>query len=335
MASTNQTEPVDFLRQVSSFIDDLLTVDLNLPDEPGALADATNAAPRTVATLDRAKQLLIEIDNHYEPLWSGGESDDDFNEVDVKPEQEICDFVFFCLNEIRPCRKRLVRAIQSKNPAKVIATSGEAYRRLNTALIPLENALARAEGREAPARMEWDLEISLQVRKLYADLRQELQIVPDADDAQIRESLISFVLRFDDMKGRDDYRFLRFDDRIHLDSLLKGTREWLREGPDGDSQTGRNVWQELVNLVELMRQISIRTELRTYDLQLIRRACRELFEVEPKPASMSPYLQEELTNLLGLDDELDWLIRNATAHPPKFWEHCLRRLLEKIDPASG
>ncbi len=334
MVSSDPTKLVDFLHLVSGFVDELLTVDLNLPDEPEALADATTAAPRTIAMLDRAKQLLIEIDNHYEPQWSANASDEDIAESDITPEQEICDLVFLCLNEIRPCRKRLVRAIQSGNQAKIIATSGEAYRRLNTALIPLENALARADGRIPPTRMEWDLEISLQVRRLYADLRKELQTVPDATDAQIRESLISFVLRFDDMKERDDYRFLRFDDRVHLDSLLKGTRAWLREGQEGDAKTGRRIWQELVNLVELMRQISIRTELRTYDRQLIRRACRELFDVEPRPEVMSPHLEEELVNLLGLDDELDWLIRNATAHPPKFWEHCLRRLLDKIDPTA-
>lgn len=320
-------EPEDksqLLRSVIELVDELLSVDLNLDDEPGALAIAAMGAPATVELMNRAETLLSEVVDHY--CEDDDDHDHDHDHHDDGPTATICTLVHLCKGEIRPCRQRLQAAMTGDNPVKVVAVAGEAVRRLCGALHPLEVAIARAEGREPPTRVWWDLEISLEVRKIYSDLRRELNLSPNPDEERVRQGLIDFTLRFESLKERDIYRFLRYDDRIQLGTLLRRCKVWLRQGEGADHGVGLALWKELANLVEIMRQVSNRVELREFDRQVLDRACDALFDNQPQPHAIPPRLLEDLANLEGLDSELDWLLANATDHPPKFWEHCLRRL---------
>jgi hypothetical protein len=321
------------LRRLVALVDELLSIDLNLDDQPGALASAAMRAPATLTLVDRADVILGEVLARYgdgsEPSDDGADHDADYHGAEVSPTAAICNLASVCRAEIRPCRHRLEAALAGDNPVKVVAVAGEAVRRLCGALHPLETAVARVEGREPPTRVWWDLEISLEVRRIYADLRSQLNLEPAPDGERIRQGLVDFTLRFDDLKEREIYRFLRYDDRVHLGALLRRTRVWLRQGDQGDPDTGLALWKELTNLIEIMRQVSNRAELREFDRQVLDRACTELFDRQPRPPAIPLRLRDELADLVGLDSELDWLLANAVDHPPKFWEHCLRRLARR------
>ncbi len=331
MAETSAS--LQLLHRLVALVDELLSVDLNLDDEPGALASAAMHAPATLTLLDQADTVLGEVVARYgdgaEPDDDGSDHDTDQPGPNASPAAAICNLVHVCRVEIRPCRQRLEAAIAGDNPVKVVAVAGEAVRRLCGALHPLETAVARVEGREPPTRVWWDLEISLEVRRIYADLRSQLNLEPSADGERIRQGLVDFTLRFDDLKEREIYRFLRFDDRVHLGALLRRTRVWLRQGDAGDPAIGLALWQELTNLIEIMRQVSNRAELREFDRQVLDRACTELYDRQPWPPAIPTRQRDELADLVGLDSELDWLLANAVDHPPKFWEHCLRRLARR------
>jgi hypothetical protein len=306
---------------IATRIHDLLgevdSADIRVPEDSALISLAADLVPTVHKLLEDGIQLMRDIEEAYGTvgLEEDLEEDDPFSLKgigflisSVFASRDLTDLAFFAHTELRECLDVLgVTAKRQNLDLESVASYCEAgTRRLRKALISVESAIYEFEQREAPIRKWFDVEVSLQIRKLYWNLRRETMERP-GDDKRLTERLRSVVYRLVAFRELSVYPLLRIDDRIQLRALLKRILEWLNNATRND-EDGLRLWQDLVGFAEILVQISQRQELQEHDRALVAQSLRRLFRQQPPPQSVPDEMLDELESLLGVDEDIDRLI---------------------------
>ena len=316
----------ELLKQVDS-------ADVRVPEDSALISIAVDLVPVVIKQLRQGLEILDEIENLYGPnrIDEAPPEDDPFSLKGIGflissefAARDLTDLSFFARTELRGCLDLLVATSQRESvDLETIASNCEAgTRRLRKALVSVESAMYEFEHREPPRRKWFDVEVSLQIRELYWNLRRETLGRP-AEEKHMAERLRSVVYRLVAFRELSVYPFLRIDDRIQLRHLLKRILEWLNSR-ERDEQEGKRLWQDLVSFAGILVQISQRQELQDHDRELVSRALLTLFRGTPPPSAVPQELLDEFDKLLGVDDKLDQLILGRVADPTAWREPLLR-----------
>ncbi|HXT19525.1 MAG TPA: hypothetical protein VN923_02135 [Thermoanaerobaculia bacterium] len=206
-------------------------------------------------------------------------------------------------------------------------------------LISVESALHDFEGLQPPMRVWSDLEVSLETRRLYADIRREVLRPPPPNDATLADRLASLHDRFNRLRELAVYPLLRFDDRVAMRELRRRISTWIVEETP-DLIAGARLWEDLVGFAQLLEAVSHRQELRQHDRVVLRRAYHQLFGRAAHERTVSADLLHQLRALDGLDDDLDALLARGDQHDLPRWRETMARLLRRLSahietPAGG
>ncbi len=321
----------DLTRRFDQLIRQVESVDVRVPEDSALISLATDLVPKVTRQLRDGIALLTDVETLYAPTGSGAAEAESLTQIGLQISAEfatrdLCDVAFFARTELRTALEHLVTAATRDPGPMVLASSCEAgLRRVRKALVSVESAVFEFEGMPPPERQWFDVEVSLQIRKLYWNLRRETGGGTDAGDDSLEPRLRAVLYRIVAFRELSVYPFLRVDDRVHLRRLLKRILEWLN-GETRDPLVARRLWQDLSGFAEILVQVSHRQELRDHDLALITRTQRTLFPRGSVVAEAPERLLDELQSVLGLDTELDRLILRRDPQDVEVWRQPLRRL---------
>ncbi|MEM9554736.1 MAG: hypothetical protein AAGC60_10790 [Acidobacteriota bacterium] len=309
----------ELARRFDTLITRLERVDIRVPEDSALIGIASDLVPTVTHLLRRGIELLDDVELRYQGGSTEVAKSDDADTLQhiglmISTElaaRDLSDVAYFARAELRAAHERLVdtetRYGNRIEGQLVLASSCESsLHALRKALVSVESALYEFEETQAPKRQWFDVEISLQIRKLYWNLRRETQRAdshPDDLEQQLRRVLYRIVA----FRELSVYPFLRFDDRVYLRQLLKRILDWLNS-ERRDQQTGSQIWQDLSSFTELLVQVSHRQELRDHDRELLGRAAHRIEHFPGR--QLPPELLREMRALLGLDEALDELIES-------------------------
>jgi hypothetical protein len=306
----------ELLAAASKLVDQVTAIDFCVPDDTGSLAIAATLMPQVIDLVGQAAGFLDEVQDFY---------DQDLGSVDEQLEkiasldsigaqistaiavQEIRDLAFVSSVQIRGCQPRLEAAVRSNNLVNMVASCDEAVSRLRKGLTPIEVGISEYEGVSPPQRQWTDMSLLLEARRLYGQLRRELQDLGDPEDFELEPRFVGLHERLAEIRASELYIHLRISDRVQIRALQKRISLWLRE-ESRDFRKGQIIWTELITFVNLLAQISHRQELREHDLGVISRTYRTLYADARPPTIIPNEVMEDLHTLEGLDDALDKLI---------------------------
>lgn len=336
----------DLAARFDRLIEQVESADVRVPEDSALISLASDLVPKVTRLLRRGIELLVEIEERYlaEPGPSGGDASgaaDSFETLDplaslssigaqISAEFAVRDLnnvAFFARTDLRSALDGLIASATQNRDQLTLASNCEAgLRRLRKALVSVESALHEFESREPPVRHWFDLEVSLQIRRLYWNLRRETGAGPEEErkERPIEARLRSILYRVLAFRELSIYPFLRVDDRVHLRRLLKRILDWLN-GDEQDPQVARRLWQDLAGFAELLVQVSHRQELQDHDRRLLHRAYHALFPGGVAVEKIPGRLLGDMQSLLGLSPELDELLEARTADV-ELWRAPIERL---------
>ena len=325
-----------FARRFAVLIRQVESVDVRVPEDSALIGLAADLVPKVTRQLREGVELLGDVEQFYDPSSQSPPARSP--EMDsllhigqmISAEfaaRDLSDLVFFARTELRAALDRMLESATRDATQLTLASNCEySLRCLRKALVSVESSLYEFEGQRAPARQWFDVELSLQIRKLYWNLRRETELAGRGGQS-LEEKLRKVLYRVVAFRELSVYPFLRVDDRVHLRHLLKRILDWLN-GSDRDPTEGRRIWEDLSGFAEILVQVSHRQELQDHDRDLLDRIHRLLFRRHDL-TKMPPAIWNQLDNLLGLDEELDELIstRQDALDP---WRVPLERVLDRL-----
>lgn len=338
----------DLVSKFDALITKIDSADVRVPEDSALISLAADLVPGLTLLLREGIDLLQIVERYYDP----GNLDDDGSEDSLESLlgigqqissefaiRDLNDVAFFARNELSQCHDRLMEtATQKRHGEMALASHCEAsIRRLRKALVSVESTMFEFENQQAPRRRWYDVEVSLQIRKLYWNLRNETRGLDP--NKPLEDRLRAVLYRIVAFRELSVYPLLRIDDRVNLRHLLSRILEWL----NGDARSpaeGSRIWSDLEAFAGILVQVSHRQELRDHDLALITRTQQALFPYDGRKAVEIPsVLMAELEGLLGLDDTLDHLILAANRRQIESWRQPLARLQgslsQRTEPAGA
>ena len=330
-----------FGARLNELISQVESADVRVPEDSALISLATDLVPKVTHLLREGIDLLIDVEGFYGPERSGtvDEKTDSLSQIGLQisaefANRDLIDMAFFARCDLKNCLEVLVAAATHRQNQMTLASNCEAgLRRLRKALISVESAVFEYEGRKPPERQWFDVEVSLQIRKLYWNLRRETGVQDEAEDKPLEVRLRAVLYRILAFRELSVYPFLRVDDRVNMRRLLKRILDWLNSD-ERDEIVARRLWQDLSNFAAILVQVSHRQELQDHDLKLVNRAYRTLFPFGARKRAALEDLLAELQSLLGLDDELDRLILDRPIQPVEAWRKPLKRLQAQLSRAG-
>ncbi len=313
------------------------SADVRVPEDSALISLATDLVPKVTHLLRDGVQLLVDTEAFYQPTSGPASNDplDSLSQIGLQISTEFAardlnDMVFFARSDLRSSLEGLIASATNRHDQMTLASNCEGgLRRLRKALISVESSIFEFEGKKAPERHWFDVEVSLQIRKLYWNLRRETSNQDGAVDRSLEARLRRVLYRILAFRELSVYPFLRVDDRVNMRQLMKRILDWLNSN-ERDPAVARRLWQDLSNFAEVLVQVSHRQELQDHDLRLIARTYRTLFPFGTKRKAVPDDLIVELQSVLGLDDELDRLITKRVVSPVSAWRRPLKRLQEQL-----
>jgi hypothetical protein len=326
--------------RVGGILDRAKSLDFTLgPGEEGQIK------PRTMTLLELLHQAcaaLTEVQRTFEDEVFLAEvetasEDDSLLEIGAlistqMAAQELGDLAFVARGDLRATISDLESSLAGADPWLVAAAADRSLRRLRKGLISVESSLYEFDGSSAPRREWYDLETSLEVRRLYGDLRRGVLRLGQSAGAVLENDLHAFARRLVGLHRESIYPLLRIDDRREIQRLAQRILNPDARRTPLDSQ---RLWQDVVGFVELLAQVSHREELRAYDHALLSQAHQELSEGQGDRDFLSSETLQALKTLRGLDDELDDLLQAGRRATESRWRACLERLLPAGRSAGG
>lgn len=331
----------EITREIEDLLGQVDSADVRVPEDSALIAIAVDLVPVVDTQLRRGLDLLTKIEALYGPeriaaLVPEEDEPDSLKGIGFLISSEfaardLTDLAFFARSELKGCLELLMATSQRQTmDLETVASNCEAgTRRLRKALVSVESAMYEFEQLEAPQRKWFDVDVSLQIRKLYWNLWRETLGRPAEEMEHMAERLRSVVYRLVAFRELSVYPFLRIDDRIQLRSLLKRILEWLNSAKR-DEQDGQRLWQDLVGFAGILVQVSQRQELQDHDRAVVARIYWDLYRQNPAPAEVSSELLDTLDKLLGLDNTLDRLILGRVKDPA-VWRDPLVRVQERLN----
>jgi hypothetical protein len=330
------------LDRIGAFIQELQGVQFQVPEDDAAVARSALFAPRLAQEIEQAVALLQAAQEHYERFGTIAdeqvadvESLDDIGRM-ISSEiagQEVADLLFIARTELKGTLQDLIASIDQEDFLRVASSCDSGLRTLKRTLISVESAIYEFEGMDPPMRQWSDLEISLQTRKMYSDVRRYILRSPKLSDQKLPDHLAGVHDRLDRLRDLEIYPLLRFDDRVTMRELRRRIGSWVIQEPH-DLLAGRRLWGDLTGFAELLKEVNHRQELRQHDRALLRRAYHQLFGRASHPAEMPEDMLYQLDALYGLDDELDELLERRDRSDLVHWRQVLTRLLHRLSSTA-
>ncbi len=322
-----------FAERLTTTIAQVEGADVRVPEDSALISLAADLVPKVTHLLRVGIDILVDIEAFYGPAdgESVREDPDSLSQIGLQISAEFAardlnDMAFFARSDLKSSLELLISSATHKHNQMTLASNCEGgLRRLRKALISVESAIYEFEGETPPERHWFDVEVSLQIRRLYWNLRRETAGHSQAEEKPIEVRLRTVLYRILAFRELSVYPFLRVDDRVNLRRLLKRILDWLNSD-ERDVPVARRLWQDLSSFAEILVQVSHRQELRDHDLRLIARAYHTLFPFGAKRRNVPEDLMAELQTLLGLDDDLDQLIVGGADRPVEEWRKPLKRL---------
>lgn len=330
-----------YLSQFDDLIRRLDAVDVRIPEDSALIGMANDLVPMVTNVLRQAMALMVSVEKAFKQARSTGVRKDGPPEDESlraiaaliateTAERELVDLSYFAQIELQQAIDALQRALAYRDPVLVASACESSLRRARHSLVSLESTIHEYEEIEPPARHFVDLEMSLQIRRLYRNLREDI-LARRRGDASVPETLLRRVLyRLIAFRELRIYPFLRVDDRVNLRELLRRIVEWLNTDVRDPSEAGR-LWESLLDFAQVLAQVSYRQELREHDLRLVARARELLFPGGVASPRVPEALAAELHALLGLDDALDRLVLEPDAAPVEAWREPLERQARRLE----
>jgi hypothetical protein len=153
-----------------------------------------------------------------------------------------------------------------------------------------------------------ELKSSLEWRRACARFRRDLHTAQITAGSSVAELLRSAAAGLARLTGRVAQAGLNPRDRSRLQNFRERIAAWLQEDPAGDPGTGLLLWQELLDLGQLLSGVSQRPEVIEHDRDLLARVHRELARTRTGVHAVPPVVRVLLDGLFGLNDELDELL---------------------------
>lgn len=325
-----------FSRRFAVLIRQVESVDVRVPEDSALIGLAADLVPKVTRQLRDGVDLLEAVQAFYDPvrqdLPARIAEEDSLLHIGqmISAEfaaRDLADLVFFARSELRGALDKMLESATRDASQLTLASNCEtSLRCLRKALVSVESACYEFEGIKAPPRQWFDVELSLQIRKLYWNLRRETEMAGRGGQS-LEEKLRKVLYRVVAFRELSVYPFLRVDDRVHLRQLLKRILDWLN-GTERDPTEGKRIWEDLSGFAEILVQVSHRQELQDHDRELLDSVHRQLFRRHHVDKIPAP-LWVRLDNVLGLDEELDVLIstRQETLDP---WRVPVERVLERL-----
>ncbi len=335
----------EFSQRFHDLIGKTDSADVRVPEDSALIGLAADLVPTISGLLADGIALLSDVEAHYGLPPGAVEIPDTLSQIGVQisleyAARDLNDVAFFARTDLRSAFDNLTAAAAHRDNLMALATQCESgLRRVRKALVSVESAIHEFEGQPPPERSWFDVEISLQIRKLYWNLRRE---TAGDDPRPLEQRLRSVLYRIVAFRELSIYPLLRVEDRITLRQLLKRILEWLN-GDQRDPGIGGKLWQDLSAFADILVHVSLRQELMEHDLALVSKAYRTLFPYGTAtarrtpgtpPATVPGTLVGELQSLLGLDDELDRLILQGSDGKVADWRKPLRRLQTSLSRTS-
>lgn len=309
-------------------------IDVRVPEDSALIGLASDLVPRITHMLRDGIDVLEQVEAAYDPSPDDLPEvpDDDLFGIGLQISAELAsrdlrDVAYFARADLRSALDALVQISTRRNGFIAMASLCESgLRKLRKGLVSVESALYEFEGQAAPERQWFDVQVSLQIRRLYRNLRREThQRDVSASAGALEDGLRAVLYRIVAFRELTIYPFLRVDDRVNIRRLVKRILEWLN-ATRRDAMQGRRLWQDLVGFTEILFQVSYRQELQDWDRDVVEKTWRALFDREDAPRELPDLLHRELETLAGLDDELDALLDADEAPPVEAWRAPLSRL---------
>jgi len=287
--------------------------------------------------LEASSTLMGAALDHYDQLSAEGDGDtlDRLSQMPTATSselaaQQIASVAFVGNAQVRELREELQRAQTASNHWQQAALSDTAVRQTVRALIALESAMLEYEGQPQKERQWAEVDDSLEIRRLYTQLRRT---AVEGGEPRDREELVrrlrKSARRIAILRDLKIYPFLRISDRLEIRSLQKRIMAWL-ERADSSQESGQRLWQDLASFARLLRQINLREELREHDRRAVLESYRMLFGAFEQPAKMPAAARQRLESLAGRDDELDRLLHLREALTPDLLRSVLERLKVEV-----
>ena len=329
----------DLAQEFHRLIGRIDSVDVRVPEDSALISLAADLVPGVTRLLREATRLLEQVEEVYGPdRFEAAEGDDEeesLNGIGLQIATELAardlsDVAFFARSDLRSSLDQLVSAAtQQRGQQLTLASQCEGgLRRVRKALVSVESAIYEFEGLEPPPRRWFDVELSLQIRKLYWNLRRETGGLTVDRNKPLEGRLRAVLYRVVAFRELQVYPFLRVEDRVTLRRLLSRILDWLN-GADRDAVSGERLWQDLAAFAELLVQVSHRQELQDHDLAKVGQAWRTFFPFGEAIAKVPEETLDDLQALLGLDDELDTLVLERETAPEP-WRPVLERLRRQL-----
>lgn len=327
-------------RQLADRFDHLLgrieQAEVRVPEDSALISLAADLVPNVTRLLREGIELLCSVEDHYDADRGGAADEaDSLSDIGLQISAEFAmrdlnNVAFFARSDLRSALDKLVTSATQRGATMVLASHCESgMRRIRKALISVESAIYEFEGLKAPKRRWFDVEVSLQIRKLYWNLRRETRGKNVDANKPLEDRLRAVLYRIVAFRELSVYPLLRVEDRVTLRRLLKRMLDWLNSS-DRPQQEARRLWEDLEGFAGLLVQVSHRQELREHDLAQLGRLLGGLFPGGRAATSVSDSLFDMAETLLGLDEELDELILAKDSAAVEAWRAPLERLRKSL-----
>ena len=304
----------------TDLLGDLAELALRLDELPAGPLDETAAARLTLDLTRRVQQALATV-TALEQLDSAEQSapvsDDDWEpetwvgmRTKAAAPARLGDVCFACGFELNIALRALEAARDYE--ARLLAVESarrKLYRALHAVLRVAPDSGRARESLEH--RLEEELESSLAVRRLYAELRHDLRRTEDDSNEAVLTALRYAAGALATLTASPHYRAVRVSDRAMLRRQHLRLLEWSRSGKPRTA--GLQLLEDISTSATLLRDINRRQELRAHDAELLRALLTR------QPLARAEWLVH-LDRLIGLDDALDRLVAQLRTSPSAYTE---------------
>lgn len=344
----------ELLAQVSAMIEELQGVDFDIPEDTGYFSIEDNLVRRVRSLAREAANLMRDIMDAYDAEVSEFDDGDDpqasgesfLKDIGAQISshmavQEVSGLAFVSRGQMLDMLSALDNSVHLKQIWKVASNADGLLRRTGRALIAIESAMRECEGLPVEFRQWQDIDDSLEVRRSYSEFRRAILAIsndePESCDApeqmdsgEVRRRLQLATKHIDDLRSMQIYPYLRIDDRLEIRRLQKRIHAWLTENHSTDS--GSQLWSDLVSFARLLAHVNLREELREHDRLTVDGLWRRWYGSGPgESVELTPGNLALLEPLLGREDDLDAIILK----PDKFSGADIRPHLERLRQELG
>ncbi len=243
--------------------------------------------------------------------------------------QVVADLAFIVHGELKQKLPRLARVSNSTDPWNILAECDHVLRRIRKSFTALENSVAFAVGCTPLLDFYSELQQSLAIRCSYRKFWKALSVPEGPDPTEVRKSLRDMGTRIAMLVGHQVYVDLRIQDRQQLRTLQGRILSWLKGEGDPSVQAGVRICQDFSGFAQMLRQVSRREEVSTYDREIIGQL-QAMLELPQESPLLNPSEYSCVSLLEGMNDDLDLVIDAGTQQLREPVKKLVERLAAEI-----